>query len=393
MDEGGAASGLALTSLPLGGRTLAVAERLLLATPFFRLIRFARAGARGLPPVLVVAPLSGMRPLLLYDMVRGLLPGHDVQVLVWPDAAEVPAAAGPFGLDDNIEAVAAALRHLGGGVHAVGLCQSALPLLAATALLAAEGGPAPATLTLIGGKLDTRIAPTRLDRLARLWPPAWFQRMLIADVPPGRPGHGRRVYPAGFEWLLLSSYMLRHFMSGGEIGRKMLDDDGADPAGHPFAHLFLAPFSLDETFFLDTIGRVLRRPELAEGALFCRGRRVAPEAITATALLTIEGGRDDIAAAGQTRIAHDLCPGLPAARRGHLLCPESGHFGLFHGALWRTQVLPRVAEFIAAAAGAGAGAGAGRPAGNAPSQAQGVVIGGGPRLDRNQGRPTSEALE
>lgn len=338
-------SGIGFGRAPGGAE---VRETVLSEQPFSRLVRVGRAhgaGAAG-PRVLLVAPLSGMRQVLLYDMVTGLLPDHDVHVLVWPDAADVPLRDGPFGLDDNIAHVATALRRLGPGTHAIGLCQSALPVLAAAALLAGAAEPGPASLSLLGGKLDPRVRPSRTDRLARLWPLDWFERTLIAEAPPGRAGQGRRIYPAGFEWLMLSTYMWRHVMTGGELLRKVLHDDGADPVGHPFTGFFVELANVPGEFFLDTIARVFRDAELARSRLVCRGRPVEPGRITAAALLTVEAEEDDISPPGQTEVAHELCSGIAAPARAHLRCPGIGHFGLFHGASWREQVLPRLRSFI-----------------------------------------------
>ncbi len=339
-----------LKPVEIDGVRVPIRERTLTAKPFGNLIHFERDGCIGKPRALIVAPLAGMRSVILYDMIMAMLPDHDVHLQCWLDAADVPLKYGPFNLDDNIAYVIGALHYLGSGVHLIGLCQSALSTLATAAILASDGDRAqPATLTLMGGKLDTRIHPTRIDRLALGWPMDWFERYLMTIAPASRAGRGRHIYPAGVEWMMLSLHLFRHFTSGGDLLGKMLHDDGADPMGHPFPRLFFSLMNVPAEFFLDTMVRVFREPALPRSQLVWRGTPVAPAAINGTALLTIEGENDDISGLGQTHVAHDLCTGIPAERQAHFQCPKVGHFGLFHGEAWRNLVLPRIRSFILAA--------------------------------------------
>ncbi len=329
----------------IGGKSVPVQEQSLIERPFSRLLRFQMGLTGKRPRVLLVAPLSGMRSTILHDMILAMLPGHDVHCLIWRDAAEVPVERGPFGLDDNIADVVETLGCLGQGTHIIGLCQSALPVLAAAAILA--GKPTqPRTLTLIGGKLDTRINPSRVDTLARSLSLEWFADHALTTVSAFRPGHGRRVYPGSAEFMMLSTYLFRHCASCGELLGKILHDDGEDPLGHPFLQLFWSVVDLPAEFFLDTIARVFQNATLAEGQFAWRGTRIAPDAITSTPLLTVEGEADDISGLGQTRVAHDLCRRIPVERRGHFLCPRVGHLGLIYGTAWRRDVLPRISRFI-----------------------------------------------
>ncbi|GLR67880.1 esterase [Acidocella aquatica] len=331
-----------------GARVCPVDERILLETPFFSLRRFSFERWTAAPKLLVVVPLSGIRALVLYDMLSGLLPEFDLHALFWADPVNIPAVEGPFGLDDNIAAVLAALRCLGPGTHVAGLCQSALPALAATALLAAEeGGLHPASLMLLGGKIDTRISPARVDILMRRYSREEFMRQVIALVPAFQPGHGRMVYPAHLQEMMMLAYVGRHMLNGGEIFRKMLHDDGGDLEEHPFVRLLLSAVDIPGEFFLDTQAVVFQENALAEGRLTWRGRAVEPVAITRTALLTIEAAEDDIAGSGQTRAAHGLCRALPEALHAHHVQEGIGHFGLFHGAVWRGAILPRLCAFTA----------------------------------------------
>ena len=337
---------LGVEAAAIDGRTIRIRERTLFDKPFGRLVHFEVERAPA-PPILVVAPLSGMSWHVLYDLVLGALPHFDVHVLGWSDAGDVPVQVGPFDLDDNIAYVVDAARHLGAGFHLVGLCQSALPVLAAASILAAAGDPAePESLVLIGGKLDTRIRPTRIDRLTRSRSLEEIERDLVTIVPAPRHGRGRRVYSAATKWLMVATYLTRQLASGGELLAKMVLDDGVDPVGHPFIELFFSLADLPAEFFLDTVARVFHESELPRGVMAWRGARVAPAKISRAALLTIEGERDDISAPGQTCAAHELCAGIRSTRKAHFLCPDVGHFGLFHGAAFRREVLPRIRSFI-----------------------------------------------
>ncbi|MBV8526589.1 MAG: polyhydroxyalkanoate depolymerase [Acetobacteraceae bacterium] len=323
-------------------------HQILETRPFGRLLRITEQGSapKG-PPVLVLAPLSGHGLPLLFDMIGGLVLDHDVHVLEWSDARDVPVGAGGFGLEDNISYAAYFLEQLGGGAHLIGLCQSALPALAAAAFLEGEGSlAAPQTLTLIGGKIDTKVNPARVDQLSRSRPLAWYEKNAISKVQAPNQGHGRQVYAAELQRTMLLTYLSRQMMSGGELLTKVLYDDGLDPAGHPFGDAFLDLIDLPAEWYLETMALVFQSSALPEGGLRCRGIKIDPACIRRTALLTIEGERDDIAPPGQTRIAHKFCPHIPEPRRQHYTQRRSGHFSLFHGPIWRNQILPLIRDFI-----------------------------------------------
>ena len=82
---------------------------------------FVRGGTRR--RVLVVAPLAGAYPILLRDLVVGLLRHANVAVTDWRDPLYVPAACGDFGLAENITYVLAMMQAIGPDVHVVGICQ------------------------------------------------------------------------------------------------------------------------------------------------------------------------------------------------------------------------------------------------------------------------------
>lgn len=340
---------VAAEQVSIGGQMLKLHQIVVRQTPFFALVHLDREAAPDASRLLVVEPLSGIGAPLLFDMLSNLAASCDVYVLVWTDPATIPLAAGDFGLDDNIDAVIYALQVLGAGAHAIGLCQSALPVLAAASILSASGTQAlPASIALMGGKLDTRVRPTRVDRLVQGYPADWFARNVITPVPGFRAGAGRLVYSAELQACTLFSYIARHMLTGGEIFRKILDDDGEDPVLHPFLGL-LTPAALPGGFFLDTVRSTFHENLLARGRLRWRGLPVDPSAIGNIALMTVEAAEDDISSVGQTEIAQKLCRALPPALRCHHGEPGLGHFGLFHGRTWRRSILPRLTAFFAEA--------------------------------------------
>jgi len=334
-----------------GGRTLAVRERVVASTPFCDLLHFAREGRSGDPAVLVVAPLSGHFATLLRDTVRGLLAEHDVYITDWQDARQVPAGRGPFSLDDYIEMLLDFLARLGPEVHLVAVCQPSVPALAATALLAAAGKAAPRSLVLMGGPIDTRVGVTKVNEFAGSHSRRWFEQMLIQTVPPPYPGFGRRVYP-GF--MQLSGFMGmnldRHVGAHLRMFEHLVTGDGESAEAHrSFYDEYLAVMDMPAEYFLETVQRVFQEHHLPRGLFTHRGAPVDTAAIRDTALMTVEGERDDISGVGQTEAAHRLCPNVPPERRRHRLQARVGHYGIFNGRRWRQEILPDVADFIRAA--------------------------------------------
>lgn len=339
---------LGIKSALIEGRNVDVEDRVVLDHPSFVLRRFKKRLRRHQPPVLVVAPLSGHFGWLMRDCVAGLLPRHDVCLLEWKDAREVPVQAGRLGLDANIAGIKAAIRTLGPGLTLVGASQAPTALLAATSLLAVERDPLrPRALVLMGGFIDTRLRPTAIERSAKALPPGWFSRMLAVTLPDGVPGAGRKVYPGHFHWPALARYLARHMTAGGELYRKLADDDGTAPDSHPFLKLYSTLMDLPAEFAEDNSAKVFRDALLARGMLTWHGRPVEPAAIEDVALMTVEGSADDSSGMGQTLAAHVLAHRIPDSLREHHIATGTGHFGLFHGASWRDDVLPEVEAFIA----------------------------------------------
>lgn len=329
------------------GEALEVRRRILARKPFCTLRQFDTPTNCGVPRVLVVAPLSGQYAALLQDVVAGLLPEHSVYLTDWRNARDVAAEKGKFNFEDNIAYILGFLRQLGPEVHVLAVCQSAVPALAATALLAAaDDRRQPRSLILMGGLIDTRINPTRIDRLAAT--PAFrrLEEAAITRVPPGFPGAGRRVYPASVQRAGLLAYLARHveFPAGSPFKLRIRGDPTLVEPDFPKRLLTL--MDLPAELYLQNIWVVLQDHALPRGTLTWQGRKVTPEAISRTALMTVEGEHDDISGRGQTRAAHELCSALPANKRRHLLQPGVGHFGMYAGRSWFESVLPQVRDFI-----------------------------------------------
>ena len=341
-----------LETTTVDGVPVAVFERLVTVKPFCELIHFQRATGRRDPKVLLVAPLSGQHATLLRGTVEALLPAHDVYITDWIDASLVPLTEGSFDLDDYIDYVLEFLRLLGPETHVVAVCQPAVPVLAAVALLAQDDAAAqPRSMTLIGGPIDAAVAPTVPSRLARMHSVEWFERTVIARVPVWYPGAMRRVFP-GFIQLsgFMSMNMDRHIGAHIKLFNHLVEGDGESADAHKrFYDEYLSVMDLPAEFYLQTVETVFQRHDLPNGTMRWRGHPVQPAAIRRTALMTIEGERDDISAPGQTWAAHALCPNIPAERRAHHLQADVGHYGLFNGRRWREQVMPRLAAFIRAA--------------------------------------------
>lgn len=340
----------------IGGVDVAVTEEIVEARPHCNLLHFRRDPAvsekRDDPKVLIVAPMSGHHATLLRGTVDALLPDHDVHVTDWIDAGRVPVSKGRFDLDDYVDHVIAFLHRIGPGAHVVAVCQPSVPVLGAVSLMAAAGDPCrPASVTLMGGPVDTRIAPTKVNDFAKRHSLGWFERSVITRVPFGYEGFNRRVYP-GF--LQLTGFMSmnfdRHFGAHLKLFEHLIRGDGDSAEAHRrFYDEYMSVMDMTAEFYLQTVDVVFQRHALPRGEWVSRGRRIEPAAIADTALLTVEGELDDISAVGQTRAAHDLCSGIPHDRRRHILQPDVGHYGIFNGRRWRELIAPQVRAFIRAA--------------------------------------------
>ena len=328
-----------------------VEETVVFTKPFCKLLNFRKAWDGKTPQhkMLIVAPMSGHYATLLRGTVEAMLPYYDTYITDWVDARTVPAFEGRFDLDDYVDYVTEMLRHLGPNTSVMAVCQPSVPVMAAVSLMNAAKDPcAPRTMILIGGPIDTRRSPTAVNKLAQEKGVDWFRNNVIMKVPAPHAGMMRDVYP-GFLQLggFLSMNMDRHMDAHREMFWHMVDGDGDSAEKHrEFYDEYMSVMDLTAEFYLQTVEKVFINHDLPRGSLTHRNVMVDPSKITRTALMTIEGERDDISGIGQTEAAQDLCSNLPQEKKLHHLQPGVGHYGVFNGSRFRKEIVPRIVAFV-----------------------------------------------
>lgn len=345
-----------LDTTTVDGQDVEIVEEIVWQQPFCGLLHFNRQFPGDAPKqskLLIVAPMSGHYATLLRGTVEAFLPTHDVYITDWADARNVPIVEGGFDLDDYIDYLADIMRHLskekdGVPLHTLGVCQASVPLICAIASMEARNDPAyPESMILMGGPIDTRVAPTAVNRLAEQRGIEWFRRHCIHTVPFPHAAMGRKVYP-GF--LQLSGFMSmnfeRHVSAHLEMFNHLVEGDGDSAEKHrDFYDEYLAVMDLTAEFYLQTVERVFIRHEVPLGLLRHRENLIDLKAIRRTALFTVEGEKDDISGVGQTEAALTLCAGIPDARKSHYLQMGVGHYGVFNGSRFRAEIAPRICAF------------------------------------------------
>ena len=336
----------------VGGERVAVHEDVVWQRPFCNLIHFnrsIRASRRPDPKMLIVAPMSGHYATLLRGTVAAFLPNHEVYITDWVDARMVPLSEGSFDLDDYIDYVISMLHTLGPDTHVIGVCQPSVPVMAAVSRMEAEDDPyTPLTMTLMGGPIDTRLSPTKVNDVAVDKGIGWFRRNVITKVPFPHQGFMRDVYP-GF--LQLTGFMTmnlnRHFDAHKTLYFDLVRGDGDSAQKHrEFYDEYLSVMDLTAEFYLQTVDTVFIKYALAKGEMTHRGKPVDPGAIRNVGLLTIEGENDDITGHGQTHAAHRLCVSIPEDKKVHYTQMGVGHYGVFNGSRFRSEIAPRISDFI-----------------------------------------------
>ena len=339
-------------STEIRGRKVAVQEHVVISKPFCNLIHFERnvsAWRRHRDPkLLIVAPMAGHFSTLVRGTVRDLLPHHDVYVTEWQDARFVPRSEGSFDLDDYIDYILEFFRFFGGDVHVMAVCQPTVPVFAAVALLEAEDDPAvPRSMILMAGPIDVRENPTAVNRFAEARSIEWFRRYVITQVPWPYPGVMRNVYP-GF--LQLSGFMGmnfdRHATAHRDLFHNLIKGDGDSADKHrEFYDEFLAVMDLTAEYYLQTIETVFLEHRLPQGVMTHRNTLIDLTKIQTTALMTVEGERDDISGVGQTHAAQTLCKNLSHNKRQHHVQSGVGHYGVFNGSRFRAEIAPKITHF------------------------------------------------
>ena len=345
-----------IESVKIGGEARAITQSVVMHTAFGDLLRFTREGlSKDAPRLLIVAPMSGHFATLLRGTVERMVENCEVYITDWHDAKLVPLSEGQFDLDDYIDYLIEFIAHIaqedgGRAPHVMAVCQPSVPALAATAIMNGNDHPAtPATLTMMGGPIDTRKSPTTVNDLAMDRPLSWFRQNVIATVPMSYPGAGRRVYPgflqlASFMSMNLGNHMLSHY----EMFKHLTaGDDESAQVSKDFYDEYRSVADMTAEFYLQTVEEVFQTHSLPEGTFTHRGERVDLGAIDRTAILAVEGERDDISGIGQTKAALGLATGLDDDKKQYYLAEGAGHYGIFNGSKWRGKVAPTVEAFMA----------------------------------------------
>lgn len=337
------------------GKKVRIREKIIDEKPFCNLLHFEkRIGRRkadklNQPKLLIVAPVSGHHATLLRGTVRDLLPHADIYITDWLDARDVPLTEGGFDLHDYIDYIISHFKILGSDTHVMAVCQPSVPVLAAVAIMNARNDKnTPKSMTLIGGPIDTRESPTEVNKLAEEKPLSWFKDNAITTVPINYPGFMREVYP-GF--LQLTGFMTmnldKHIDAHVKLFNHLVEGDGESAESHrEFYNEYLAVMDITSEFYLQTVREVFQKHSLPKGEFMYRDELVDCSKITKTALLTLEGERDDISGTGQTKAAQKLCTNLPASMKKHHTQANVGHYGIFNGRRYREYVVPIISDFL-----------------------------------------------
>lgn len=340
----------------IDGEVVSVTEKTVWSKPFCNLIHFerqhshksVRKGKARDPIIVLVAPMSGHYATLLRGTVETLLPFAEVYITDWVDARNVPLTEGSFGLDDYVDYLIDMAEIVGPDANMVAVCQPSVPVLAAAAIMAADKNPnRPASMTLMGGPIDTRINPTAVNIMAQDKDLSWFEDNVVMQVPWPHAGFMRKVYP-GFLQLggFMSMNLDKHMIAQKDFFMHLVKDDGDSADKHrAFYDEYSAVMDLDAKFYLDTVDAVFIKHDLPNGTLKYRGKKVDPSKITDIALFTVEGENDDISGVGQTEAAHFICAGLDKKLRKHYVQPNVGHYGVFNGSRFRQEIAPRIIKF------------------------------------------------
>ena len=341
-----------ITSVKIAGEEIDIEEIVAWKKPFCRLLHFAKTKksvVKNQPTLLLIAPMSGHYSTLLRGTVETMLLDHDVYITDWTDARQVPLNLGSFDLDDYIDYIIEILHELGPDTHIMAVCQPSVPVMAAVALMSEDKDSCtPASMTLMGGPIDTRVNPTAVNDMAMKKGTDWFAKNVIVKVPFPQPGMMRDVYP-GFLQLtgFMSMNLDRHMSAHQNLFNHLVKGDGDSAEKHrEFYDEYMSVMDLTAEYYLQTIDTVFVQHALPRGKMTFRGRKINTDAIEQTALLTVEGERDDISGVGQTKAAHKLCPNLAKSRKQHYLQSETGHYGVFNGRRFKTEIAPRITRFI-----------------------------------------------
>lgn len=318
--------------------------------PFGNLIQFAVPGRRKMKrKILLVAPMSGHYATLLRSTVKSLLVDCEVYITDWHNARDVPVSEGKFDVEDYTLYLAEFMREMGPDTHLIAVCQPAPLALVATAWLAEHQPEAqPASLTLIGGPVDPDASPTEVTDFGHRVTMGQLEQTMVQRVGFKSAGVGRMVYPGLLQlasFISMNSEM--HAKAFTEQISRVAKGEGGDYDRHnDFYDEYLAVMDMPAEFYLSTVERIFKGLEVAKNEFTIHGEPVDIGRITDVAVMTVEGGRDDISAPGQCVAALDLLSGVPDTMKQNYIEPDAGHYGIFAGRSWRENIRPLVLKFI-----------------------------------------------
>lgn len=338
-----------IKSVEIDGKAVGVSQTVLYKKTFCKLLHFKKNGHFNQPKLLIVAPMSGHYATLLRGTVKDSLKHFDVYITDWENTRDIPLAEGNFTLDDYITYCMEFIQFLGKQVSVIAVCQPSVPVLAAVSLMSKDNSQyTPSNMVLIGGPVDTRKSPTKVNDFAVTRPLNWFEHNVITRVPINYKGFMRSVYP-GFLQLagFMAMNMQKHIGEHMSLYQHLVEGDGESVEAHKkFYDEYLAVMDIPADFYLQTIDVVFKKFSLPLGKLYCNGERVDLNSIKKTGLLVIEGELDDITGIGQTKAAIDLCSNIPNKIKHYHLQKRVGHYGAFNGTKFRTEILPIIKDFI-----------------------------------------------
>ncbi|MEI7670088.1 MAG: polyhydroxyalkanoate depolymerase [Pseudomonadota bacterium] len=338
-----------ITHTEINGKRVEVREEIVARKPFCNLIHFVKDTKEKGPKLMIVAPMSGHHATLLRGTVEAMLPFCDVYITDWIDARLVNLSEGKFDFQDYISYTIEFINILGKNLHIMAVCQPSVPVFAATAIMnETKNSLVPASMTLIGGPIDTREAPTKVNMSAKEHSISWYESHFITRVTMNYPGFMRRVYP-GFVQLMsfISLNLERHVDSHLQFFNHLVQGDGESAHSHKkFYDEYLSVADLPAEFYLQSVEEVFQKHSLPKGEMVYNGKLVDPKSITRTSMLCLEGELDDISGVGQTKAAMKLTKNLPASMKKYHLEQNVGHYGIFNGRKFKSNVVPIITDFI-----------------------------------------------
>lgn len=338
-----------INGIRIGDEYYDISEEVLKKRNFCDLLHFKKMHYKGdLPKMLLIAPMSGHYATLLRGTVTDMLPHYDVYITDWKNARDVPLSEGSFDFNDFVQYLITFMTHLGPDLHVMAVCQPTVPALVATAIMSSSEDPAvPLSLTLVGGPVDTDQQPTAVNDLATNRSDEWFKQNAISIVPARYPGHMRLVYP-GFMQLsgFMSMNLERHMQSLASAVKHYAEGDRVNALKTiKFYSEYLATMDLTAEFYMQTMNTVFQEKLFLQGRIKLRGKYARLSDIKNTAILAVEGGKDDITGVGQTKSALTLCKNVPDHMKHYYLADDVGHYGLFNGSKFRKVILPEILKF------------------------------------------------